>query len=63
MGWCSGGLSLSSGALAFYSYRDPSVGSTLQAYDATADWVLSGNFSDRDIDEAKVWSLPLAQIV
>lgn len=54
---CSGGLSLSSGTLAFYSYRDPNVASTLEAYDATADWVLGGNFNDRDIDEAKVCML------
>ena len=45
---------MSAGSLGFYSYRDPSVDTTLSAYSASADWVLANRFSDQDIDEAKV---------
>lgn len=46
---------MSSGTLGFYSYRDPNVETTLNAYDACANWMLSHNFSEQDIDEAKVY--------
>ena len=45
----------SSGVFSFYSYRDPNCTQTLEAFDSSTDWMLNpDNFSQRDIDEAKL---------
>lgn len=49
-----GGISMSNGSLSFYSYRDPKVKETLDAYKNSIEWVLSGDFNDDDIEEAKL---------
>ena len=38
----------------FYSYRDPNCDKTLEAFDGSVDWILSSNFGERDIQEAKL---------
>lgn len=42
------------GAFSFYSYRDPQSVQTLATFDAAVEWILSGGFSERDVDEAKL---------
>ncbi|XP_042221430.1 presequence protease, mitochondrial-like isoform X2 [Homarus americanus] len=42
------------GAFSFYSYRDPHSTQTLETFDAAVEWVLSGEFDQRDVDEAKL---------
>uniref|UniRef100_A0A3Q2UFL3 Presequence protease, mitochondrial n=1 Tax=Fundulus heteroclitus TaxID=8078 RepID=A0A3Q2UFL3_FUNHE len=43
-----------SGVFCFYSYRDPNSVQTLSAFRKGADWAKSGQFSQQDIDEAKL---------
>lgn len=42
-----------SGNFYFYSYRDPNVASTFQAFDEAVQKVLKGEFDDEDLEEAK----------
>lgn len=43
------------GVLSFYSYRDPNLQNTLDVYDRSIDWLKeSNNFSDQDVNEAKL---------
>lgn len=49
-----GGVNNSGGVLSFYSYRDPNIEETLEAYRKSIDWVLSNNFPDEFIEEAKI---------
>ena len=50
-----GGLSVSPGGpVSFYSYRDPNSKQTFEAFKGALEWVLSGEFSERDVDEAKL---------
>ncbi|XP_019363723.1 PREDICTED: presequence protease, mitochondrial [Gavialis gangeticus] len=50
-----GGAKLShSGVLTFYSYRDPNSLATLTTFEKAVDWVKSGDFTQQDIDEAKL---------
>ncbi|KAK7070004.1 Presequence protease, mitochondrial [Halocaridina rubra] len=49
-----GAMSNPGGAFAFYSYRDPNSTQTLTKFDDAVEWVLSGKFSERDVDEAKL---------
>ena len=44
----------SSGLFSFYSYRDPNCQKTLDSFHGSLDWIMSNNFSDRDIQEAKL---------
>jgi len=44
----------SSGIFSFYSYRDPNTTKTLDAFDGAAKWAEKGEFSQQDIDEAKL---------
>ena len=44
----------SSGVFSYYSYRDPNCLKTLDAFNASIDWILANKFSDRDIQEAKL---------
>jgi len=43
-----------SGSFYFYSYRDPNVLSTLNAFEKAIEEVLSGHFEESDIEEAKI---------
>lgn len=47
-------LHLSSGALSFYSYRDPNIASTLSAFRKSAEEMAAGKFSAQDLEEAKL---------
>jgi presequence protease len=38
----------------FYSYRDPSLSATLEAFDASLQFIQKGNFDDRALEEAKL---------
>ncbi|RXG58423.1 Presequence protease, mitochondrial [Armadillidium vulgare] len=38
----------------FYSYRDPNSTLTLKTFDDAVDWVLTGEFTQQDINEAKL---------
>ena len=42
-----------SGNFYFYSYRDPNVTSTFNAFEEAVQEVLKGNFDDEDLEEAK----------
>lgn len=50
----SANLHLSSGALSFYSYRDPNIASTLTAFRQAAEEIASGKFTAQDLEEAKL---------
>eukprot|EP01134_Creolimax_fragrantissima_P007471 CFRG7471T1 len=49
-----GGLTAGSGSLSYYSYRDPGIESTLQAYSIAPAYLMSGDFTESDVDEAKL---------
>ncbi|TRY56080.1 hypothetical protein DNTS_017927 [Danionella cerebrum] len=50
-----GGARMGGGGLfSFYSYRDPNSTQTLSAFRAGVDWARAGNFTQQDIDEAKL---------
>ncbi|KAM4604990.1 presequence protease, mitochondrial-like [Polymixia lowei] len=50
-----GGARMGGGGLfSFYSYRDPNSVQTLSAFRKGVDWARSGQFSQQDIDEAKL---------
>ena len=44
----------SSGVFSYYSYRDPNCLKTIDAFNASIEWILANKFSDRDIQEAKL---------
>lgn len=44
-----------SGVFSFYSYRDPHIQSTIEAFDRAGEWLMrTANYSDQEIDEAKL---------
>uniref|UniRef100_A0AAQ4Q688 Presequence protease, mitochondrial n=1 Tax=Gasterosteus aculeatus aculeatus TaxID=481459 RepID=A0AAQ4Q688_GASAC len=49
-----GGARMSGGLFSFYSYRDPTPVQTLSVFRRGVDWAKSGQFSQQDIDEAKM---------
>ncbi|KAK5860414.1 hypothetical protein PBY51_021893 [Eleginops maclovinus] len=49
-----GGARMGGGLFSFYSYRDPNSMQTLAAFRRGVDWAKSGQFSQQDIDEAKL---------
>uniref|UniRef100_A0A2P2HYL1 Presequence protease, mitochondrial n=3 Tax=Hirondellea gigas TaxID=1518452 RepID=A0A2P2HYL1_9CRUS len=50
-----GGISVSPGGpIAFYSYRDPNSRQTFDAFRRALDWVLNGEFTERNVEEAKL---------
>lgn len=50
-----GGARMAGGGLfSFYSYRDPNSVQTLSAFQKGIDWAKSGQFTQQDIDEAKL---------
>lgn len=56
-GGAYGGGSVSnplSGQFYFYSYRDPNIHKTLQAFQEAIDSVANGDFDDEDLNEAKL---------
>ncbi len=67
-GGAYGGGSVSnplSGNFYFYSYRDPNVYSTLQAFEKSVQNILNGNFNDADLEAAKLemiqsWDTPIS---
>ena len=48
------GLSHSDNALTFFSYRDPNVEETLDAFERGIEWVKRGEFTDEHLEEAKL---------
>ncbi|XP_061879083.1 presequence protease, mitochondrial isoform X1 [Entelurus aequoreus] len=49
-----GGAKMGGGVFSFYSYRDPNSVQTLSAFRRGVEWAKSGQFSQQDIDEAKL---------
>uniref|UniRef100_A0A671YQP3 Pitrilysin metallopeptidase 1 n=1 Tax=Sparus aurata TaxID=8175 RepID=A0A671YQP3_SPAAU len=49
-----GGARMGGGVFTFYSYRDPNSVQTLSAFRRGVDWAKSGQFTQQDIDEAKL---------
>ncbi|CAG2114422.1 unnamed protein product, partial [Medioppia subpectinata] len=51
-----GGSKLTSGGVyTYYSYRDPNIDQTIDAFNGSAEWLTDGNhYNDQDIDEAKL---------
>ncbi|XP_034558325.1 presequence protease, mitochondrial [Notolabrus celidotus] len=49
-----GGARMGGGLFSFYSYRDPNSMQTLSAFRRGVDWAKSGQFTQQDIDEAKL---------
>ncbi|NWS44028.1 PREP protein, partial [Probosciger aterrimus] len=50
-----GGAKISyNGIFTFYSYRDPNSLSTLKTFEKAVEWAKSGEFTQQDIDEAKL---------
>lgn len=49
-----GGARMGGGLFSFYSYRDPNSVQTLSAFRKGIDWAKSGQFTQQDIDEAKL---------
>lgn len=43
-----------SGNFFFYSYRDPNISTTLDAFESAVNSVLAGDFDERDLEEAKL---------
>ena len=43
-----------SATFSFYSYRDPNIVSTLNAFDEAVQTVIKGDFTDEDLEEAKL---------
>lgn len=43
-----------SGIFYFYAYRDPNIASTLEAFNEAIEFILNGNFSLIDLEEAKL---------
>lgn len=48
------GLSNGTNTITFYSYRDPNVMETLDAFDRGIEWILKGEFTDEHLEEAKL---------
>ncbi|XP_046847689.1 presequence protease, mitochondrial-like [Xenia sp. Carnegie-2017] len=48
------GAKVGENVFAFFSYRDPNSLETLNVFDQAQDWASSGEFTDRDIVEAKL---------
>lgn len=48
------GLSNNDNTISFYSYRDPNVMETLDAFDRGIEWITSGEFTADHLEEAKL---------
>lgn len=51
---CGASYNNTLGHFSFHSYRDPHIASTLHAFDAAIDFLTAGNFTDQDLEEAKL---------
>ena len=51
------------GHFAFYSYRDPRSLETLEVYDKAVRWAADGQFTDTDVDEAKMGLFQQVEII
>lgn len=49
-----GGAMCQPGVFSFFSYRDPNSMETLSVFDKSVEWATRGDFTDVDIDEAKL---------
>ena len=51
-----GGANLNAGGVfSYYSYRDPHITDTIEAFKTSAQWLSNqGNYTDQDVDEAKL---------
>ncbi|XP_056913748.1 presequence protease, mitochondrial isoform X2 [Takifugu flavidus] len=49
-----GGAMVGGGLFSFYSYRDPNSVQTLKVFGESVDWAKSGQFTQQDVDEAKL---------
>lgn len=49
-----GGAHHRSGTFEFYSYRDPNIQETLESFNKSIDWIQRGEFTQQDLDEAKL---------
>lgn len=43
-----------SGTFSFYSYRDPKPYDTFDTFNSSREWIQAGNFTDQDVEEAKL---------
>lgn len=43
-----------SGVISFFSYRDPKPAQTFKTFDTSLDWIMKKNFSEQDVEEAKL---------
>ena len=48
------GLSNNSNTITFYSYRDPNVLETMEAFDRGIEWIKRGEFTEEHLEEAKL---------
>ncbi|KAL8565467.1 hypothetical protein ACOMHN_049444 [Nucella lapillus] len=48
------GATSGDGVFTFFSYRDPHSTQTLQVFEDSVQWALSGQFSNQELDEAKI---------
>ncbi|XP_065057689.1 presequence protease, mitochondrial-like [Rhopilema esculentum] len=49
-----GGARHGGSTFSFFSYRDPNSTKTLKAFDESIQWAVNSNFTDEDIEEAKL---------
>jgi len=49
-----GGAKMGGGIFSFFSYRDPNTVKTLEAFNGSIDWACNGEFTNDDIEEAKL---------
>ncbi|KAF2076387.1 hypothetical protein CYY_002292 [Polysphondylium violaceum] len=49
-----GGVSLDSGLISFYSYRDPNLLKTLNAFNESIQWSLNDKITDKNIESAQL---------
>ncbi len=50
----SGAVTSSTGIFSFFSYRDPNFTQTIDTFERSWEWLERAEFSDRDVDEAKL---------
>ncbi|XP_053386243.1 presequence protease, mitochondrial-like [Mercenaria mercenaria] len=49
-----GGANCTNGVMSFFSYRDPNSMETLEVFDRSIQWAANGDFTDTDVEEAKI---------
>jgi Zn-dependent M16 (insulinase) family peptidase len=48
------GSNVNSGTFSFYSYKDPNLFSSLEAYEAAVQFIQDGSFDETELEEAKL---------